>query len=619
MLNLLFGFLLSFPLIDLGDTVEVKKNAPIYSVLEEEKTVTVLADYTVKEVSEKTITVLSQEGLRHARVVLFYDNLVSIKDFELEMIEPLTGKTIKKARLRDMSDYASNSTSFLLDNRYKFYEPSSPRYPVIIKIRTEILKNNNFYYSDWYPINYLHQKVTKSSLDFVYPTELGLKFKEVNLEAKTKTEVADGITTNTWQVEDLEVLTPSYDQDKLPKLLLAPVKFSIGEFQGEMNDWAGLGMWQSKLNAGRGQLPEDFQQQILQMIQDLDTPYEKIEVLYEYLQRNFRYVSIQLGIGGWQTMTAQEVLENKYGDCKALTNLMKSMLEVAGIPSFYTLVYAGVDEEDIEVDLPSNQFNHVILQVPTDSGPIWLECTSTLNPPGYLGDFTSNRHVLVTTPEGGYLTKTPAYQEDHWNKILTKTNVTIDDQGGARIESTWTTSGDAAMRLREVNSVLDDREKRDYLNRNSAVAGLIVGEYAMEMGREDSLPTATIRYSGLIQRFTQGTSKRLILRPFLTRVSEGQLSGNILSREDSYTISLPENFELEGGDSQEISIEGSGYEGKLSISKSGKDLEIFREISIQLDREISEEQRTSLFKEINGKFDRTLTFLKSSLSSNSYE
>lgn len=342
-------------------------------------------------------------------------------------------------------------------------------------------------------------------------------------------------------------------------------------------------------------------------------------ILYDYLQRNYRYVSIQLGIGGWQTMTAKEVVDNKFGDCKALTNFMKSMLEVAGIPSFYTLVNAGIGEEDIEIDLPSNQFNHVILKVPTDKDPIWLECTSNLNPPGYLGNFTSNRHVLVITQDGGYLSKTPTYLDSEWNKISSHSKLSLDTQGAAQIESIWENQGNPAMLAREISARMDDREKRDYLNQNSAVAGLIVQDFSIKIDRKDSIPTSEIKYEGVVQRFTQSTAKRVIFRPFLARITASQLSSNFLEREDSYEILLPDDLEMEGGNQREIKVSGTGYEGLLTFSKSGKTVHVLRKVSIHLDPDLKSDQKSILIKEINTKFDHTPAFVKTTLSTLHYE
>lgn len=619
MLNLLFGILTSIGLFGFQDSAKVAKEAPIHSLLEQKLTYTLQPDFSFTIRDEKILTILTADGLRHGSVVLGYDNLQSIRDFELEMIEPITGKTIKKVKLKDMTDRAVQDNSFLLDDRYKYYDLTAPRFPVTVKIKTEIHRNTNFYYPEWMPVRFNHQKVNESTLVFNYPTTLGLKYKELNLTAVPEIMESSGITTVTWMEKDLEVQTPSFDLDKDPKVLLAPMEFAINEFHGEMKDWAGLASWQNKLNEGRGELSEEFKAQIREMVKDVDTPFEIVEILYDYLQRNYRYVSIQLGIGGWQTMTAKEVVENKYGDCKALTNLMKSMLDVVGIRSNYTLVYSGEDEDDIEVDLPSNQFNHVILQVPTDKDPIWLECTSNLNPAGYLGTFTRNRHALVTTRDGGYLTKTPDYSSQDWNKIKTKSKLVITDQGAAQISTVWQNQGNPAMIARQVVAQLDDREKRDYLNRNSAVAGLIVEDYEIKTDRMDSIPTSEIAYSGVIQRFTQATAKRVILRSFLSRISEAQVTADGLFREDLYTIEFPEDLEMEGGNERVVTVEGEGYQGKVILTKTGKTLQVQRELALQLKPDMESDAKSALLKEVNSKFEQTVTFIKPTLSTTRYE
>ena len=619
MFAILFGILLSVNFFEFQDTVLVNQEPRFFSVLEQKTTLTLSPEFTLIEKQEKTLVVLDAQGLKHATVVLMYDKLQEIQNFELEVINPVTGKSIKKAKLKDMTDVAPSTSDFLLDNRYKFYEVTTPSYPILVKITTEVLRKTNFYYPSWIPVQYNFQKVKESVLQFSYPTELGLKYKEMNLSGTKNLQETGGMTTVTWTEKDLEVQTPNFDLDKDPKILLSPVKFAINEFRGEMGDWSGLATWQNKLNQGRDELPAEFENQLLRMVEGVSDPYEKVSILYDYLQRNYRYVSIQLGIGGWQTMTAEEVLQNKFGDCKALTNLMKSMLKAVGIPSYYTLVSAGEGKKDIEVDFPSNQFNHVILQVPTQGAPIWLECTSTINPPGFLGSFTSDRHVLVTTPEGGYLTKTPNYTSPDWNTIKTQSKMIVDQQGSAKIEAVSQSQGNEAMIARQMQTLLDDREKRDYLNSKSAVAGLIVQEYSIVNDRKDSIPVSEIRYTGVIQRFTQSTSKRVILRPFLNRITDNQVYFNSLLREDQYEILLPEELQLEGGSTREVLIQGEGYEGKLTFSQTGKTVQVSRTLSLNLSDDLEEEEKTTLLNEINSKFDHTLTFIKPTLSTNTYE
>jgi hypothetical protein len=58
----------------------------------------------------------------------------------------------------------------------------------------------------------------------------------------------------------------------------------------------------------------------------------------------------------------------------------------------------------------------------------WLECTSQDAPTGYLGDFTSNRTVLVIDETGGKLVRTPTYTMDQ-NLLIRRITATINATG----------------------------------------------------------------------------------------------------------------------------------------------------------------------------------------------
>src|SRR4051794_16199064 len=108
-----------------------------------------------------------------------------------------------------------------------------------------------------------------------------------------------------------------------------------------MNTWNDFGKFIYELNKGRDQLPDAMVKKVQEMTANAATTQDKIRILYKYLQDNTRYVSIQLGIGGFQTMEAASVAKTGYSDCKGLSNYMYSLLKAAGIPSNYALVNSG--------------------------------------------------------------------------------------------------------------------------------------------------------------------------------------------------------------------------------------------------------------------------------------
>ena len=119
---------------------------------------------------------------------------------------------------------------------------------------------------------------------------------------------------------------------------------------------------------------------------------------------------------------------------------------------------AGEGETDFIEDFAVNQFNHMILCVPVAKDTVWLECTSQLNPAGYLGDFTDNRPVLLITENGGQLVHTPAYTQDR-NLRSGKVKASLDADGNLTgISSTRFTGPQQEWYYGMINSVSPEKQ-----------------------------------------------------------------------------------------------------------------------------------------------------------------
>ncbi|ADB36493.1 DUF3857 domain-containing transglutaminase family protein [Spirosoma linguale] len=403
--------------------------------------------FTVKSSGEATqrihsiVTVLDEQGDNHAKMAVAYDKLSKVTNLEGSLYDA-AGKLIKKLKKTDISDYSSYTDYNLFDdNRLKSASfPKQPVYPYTVEFTVETNERNLMFYPTWLPQNEEHLSVEQATFTVSMPKGLALRYKEMNLPlAGVSTPSAGGGTLYSWKLAntpamELEPISPPA-REQLPMVYTAPADFDVDDYKGHLTSWSDVGQFYYKLNEGRDQLPEDLRQRVLELVKNETTTLSKVRKIYQYLQEHTRYVSIQLGIGGWQTIGADKVAVSKYGDCKALTNYTKALLKAAGIPAYPALVRAGDNEPDILTDFPSFQFNHVILCVPNDRDTLFLECTSGHGPAGYMSDFTGSRHALLVLPDGSHLIKTPAYQS-------------ADNLQQRRIVVTLTERGDATANVR---------------------------------------------------------------------------------------------------------------------------------------------------------------------------
>jgi transglutaminase-like putative cysteine protease len=357
------------------------------------------------------------------------------------------GNEIKRFTQKDMQDQAANGDETLVgDERELYFDIPVPEYPITIEEEYEQDLSSLTDYPDWYTLND-NTSLQSGEIIVTVPKDQDIRYKLKNLTVQPKITFDKNDKTYHWNLKNMVVMQGedgNHTTDYLPQIMLAPNKFSCYGYKGEFHSWKEFGAWSSPFFYSKDALtlPPETVEKIKAMVAGAKTDWDKINILYHYLEQNTRYVSIQLGIGGYKPFPASFVDQKKYGDCKALSNYMHAMLNVLGINSYPALVYGGTDNESgLDPSFPEDDFNHVILCIPLKNDTVWLDCTASIAKTGVLGSFTENRKALLITENGGVLVNTPVSVPGE-NIYDSHTIVKLNTDDGGTAETTIHYSGD---------------------------------------------------------------------------------------------------------------------------------------------------------------------------------
>ncbi|MGN6397385.1 MAG: DUF3857 domain-containing protein [Mucilaginibacter sp.] len=365
---------------------------------------------------KKAITVLNKNGDEDARIVIYHDKSDVIRGVK-GIVYDQFGKQTEKFSESKFDDVSVGSGSLFDSMRAKHYLPPVTDYPYTVVYEYEERSKQTLNFDPWIPNAGEAIAVEKSTFTFICNPGFNIKIKENNLHDKVVTGLnKDGQKTYTWQVNNLkalhyEPLSP-YFRNYATSVQIAPEKFAYYGLKGSYTNWNDLGKWISdKLMANRQALPAQTIEHVKEITQNITDPKLKAQKIYEYMQSKTHYISVQVGIGGYQPFLASDVDQQNYGDCKALVNYTQALLKAVNIDSYYCIVKSGRQHNvSLLSDFASmGQADHIILCVPFKNDTTWADCTSQTIPFGYLGDFTDDRTVLALTPEGGKLLHTPKY------------------------------------------------------------------------------------------------------------------------------------------------------------------------------------------------------------------
>jgi tetratricopeptide (TPR) repeat protein/transglutaminase-like putative cysteine protease len=240
-------------------------------------------------------------------------------------------------------------------------------------------------------------------------------------------------------------------------------------------NWEEVGRWYASLEKDRRVPSAEVRAKAAELTKGVTTDLDKTEALYDFVAKNFRYVSLSLGVGRYQPHAAAEVLHNQYGDCKDKHTLLESLLEAEGLHASSVLINST---RKLDPDVPSpSQFDHVITMLPMAKEEVWMDTTSEVAPFRLLAFSLRHKQALVIPPADLSLARAPHLEETPSDTPMPDLELAeiegkINEIGKLEAHVHYTFRGDEELILRSVfRRVPEANWQRVVENVNASMGG----------------------------------------------------------------------------------------------------------------------------------------------------
>jgi Domain of Unknown Function with PDB structure (DUF3857)/Transglutaminase-like superfamily len=403
----------------------------------------------------------------------------------------------------------------------------------------------------------------------------GWKFKSYWMHYPEQSPKVETASEMQWEVENVPAIK---DEASMPDWRAVVGRMGVTYVPPAGNaalgplDWQDIGTWFQKLSANSFQSTPEIQQRVKEVTAGATTWADKVQALTTYVQSQIRYVSIEIGIGGYQPHAAGDIFKHQYGDCKDKATLLHVMLHEAGIESY--LAMAQTERGVVNPEFASAiTFNHAILaiHVPDDAPTqnlyafvndpklgklLFFDPTSTYTPFGYLPPYLQENYVLLSSTQGGELVHLPL-EPAASNQITRIAKLELNPDGSIHGSVEETRIGTEATNERQhlLSASGADRQKviENFL-------GTFLGGFHLTKAATSKLDTPsatlTMRYEFTADHYAKSAGELLILRPRVLGEKASSLSeteprkfpvefDEASLQMDDFEITLPQGYSVD--------------------------------------------------------------------------
>jgi tetratricopeptide (TPR) repeat protein len=399
------------------------------------------------------VRIQSDAGVQgFGQLVFPYSSANEKLDIEHVSVRKPDGSVVKAeaTAIQDLTAPISREAPVYTDLRQKHVTVPGLRpgatleYRVVWRITTPLAVNHF-----WLEHDFLKRSgiVLDERLEVNTPQGSAVKLKaEPGLEPVIKEQ--DGRRVYSWKHANLKREEDDKDEEKNdekkkeesddPK----PPQIQMTTFKS----WDAVGQWYASLQRDRIKPDDKIRAKAAEQAQGHNDDLAKVEALYNYVAKNFRYVSLSFGQGRYQPHAATEVFANQYGDCKDKHTLLASMLATMGVPASPALINST---RKLDPDVPSpGQFDHVITAIQLGKETLWVDTTAEVAPFRLLSPNLRKKQALLMPENAPARLETTPADPPFLSKALVEIEGKVDDLGALSGRSHSTLRGDTELFMR---------------------------------------------------------------------------------------------------------------------------------------------------------------------------
>lgn len=316
--------------------------------------------------------------------------------------------------------------------------------------------------------------VARRHARLLWPEGRALNWKLHNGARPAQTRKLDGETEYQWQLNDLPARlvdgdTPGWHDP-----------YAWAEW-GDFQDWSEVARWALPLYRLSPASQPAVRQEVARISAETADPEQRLLAALRFVQREVRYLGIEMGANSHAPHSPELVLQRRFGDCKDKTLLTLALLDGLGIPARAALVHTQSRQAAAD-RLPSPwAFNHVLVQARLGERAAWLDPTRAPQAGKGLSQWVQSDYgqALVVDPATrGFVTMAGPAARAYRREMRAVLDASAGFDKPASLTVTTRAYGESAEQLREALATRSREElQQQYLDYYTAsYAGLTVGD-----------------------------------------------------------------------------------------------------------------------------------------------